>query len=280
VPWGLGPADGRYLLRAPGDPPDAAPQHVMVLATLGAVERRRVGRRKRKANPQVEPELPQVATGRATVIDAGQPLTSGGEAGSWLRGAGEDYLAGDMAVLNRAMHSHRLATADPYAGPIGRDQLLVARIGYGLGEEVADGLWTEARELILAKGWQRRSKVLQPQARLAALLGGHDRGLACEELALRARLDVDAERWREAALQVMVALDAAIAELAVDPAADALGERLQELRDQRDPIAHAAQAALQGPLSAEQQEAVSYVVGRIEAALRARAVARPSPGAR
>ncbi len=247
---------------------------MIVLATLGAVERRRVGRRKRKADPQVEPELPQVATGRATVIDAGRPLTSDGEASSWLRGAGEDYL------LNRALHSHRLATADPYAGPIGRDKLLVARIGYGLGEEVADGLWTEARELILGKGWQRRSKVLQPQARLAALLGGHDRGLACEELALRARLDVDSERWREAALQVMVALDAAIAELAVDPAADALGDRLQELRDQRDPIAQAAQAALEGPLSAEQQEAVSYVVGRIEAALRARAVARPSPGAR
>jgi hypothetical protein len=77
----------------------------------------------------------------------------------------------------------------------------------------------------------------------------------------------------------MVALDAAIAELAIDPAADALEERLEELREQRDPIAHAAQAALEGPLSEDQREAVSYTVGRIEAALRARAVARPSPGA-
>jgi hypothetical protein len=279
VPWSLGPTDGRYLLRAAGAAPDAPPQHVMVLATLGAVERRRVARRSRKSNPQAEPELPQVSTGRATVIDVGEPLSTDGQAGTWLRGAGEDHLAADLMVLNRTLHSHRLATADPYVGPIARDQLLVARIGYGLGEEVADGLWTEARELILTKGWQRRSKVLQPQARLAALLGGHDRGLACEELVLRARLDVDSERWREAALQVMVALDAAIAELAVDPAADALQERLEELREQRDPIAHAAQAALEGPVAEDQQEAVSYALGRIEAALRARAVARPSRGA-
>jgi hypothetical protein len=77
----------------------------------------------------------------------------------------------------------------------------------------------------------------------------------------------------------MVALDAAIAELAVDPAAEELGERLEELRAQRDPIAEAAQAALEGALSEAQRDAVEYALGRIEAALRARAVARPSPGA-
>jgi hypothetical protein len=220
-----------------------------------------------------------VATGRATIIDVGSPLDSSGEAGRWLDRAGEEFLADDLRVLNRILHSHRLSTADPYVGPVGRDQLLVARIGYGLGEEVADGLWTQARELVLTKRWQRRSKVLQPQARLAALLGGRDRGLACEELVLRGRLDADSGRWREAALQVMVALDAAIAELAVDPAAEELGERLEELRAQRDPIAEAAQAALEGALSEAQRDAVEYALGRIEAALRARAVARPSPGA-
>lgn len=201
------------------------------------------------------------------------------QASRWLSSAGEKHLAQDLAVLNRALHGHRVATADPYRGPIGRDQVLIARIGYGLGEEVADGHWTAARELILTRGWQRRSKVLAPQARLAALLGGRDQPLACEELTLRARLDVDADRWREAALQVMVALDAAIAELALDPVADELAERLEELRDQRDPTAHAAQAALEGSLSAEHRQTVSHVLGRIEAALRARAVARPVPGA-
>ncbi len=83
-------------------------------------------------------------------------------------------MAEHLGVLNRTLHNYRLATADPYVAPISREQVLVARIGYGLGEQVADGQWTEARELILTKRWQRRSKVLQPQVRLAALLGGRD----------------------------------------------------------------------------------------------------------
>ena len=61
--------------------------------------------------------------------------------------------------------------------------------------------------------------MLRPQARLAAVLNGRERPLACEELTLRARLDLDHGREREAALQVLVALDAALAELAADPQA-------------------------------------------------------------
>ena len=61
--------------------------------------------------------------------------------------------------------------------------------------------------------------MLHPQARLAAVLGARERPLACEELALRARLDLDHGREREAALQLLVALDAALAELARGPAA-------------------------------------------------------------
>jgi hypothetical protein len=70
-----------------------------------------------------------------------------------------------------------------------------------------------------------------------------------------------------------VALDAALAELAGDPTAARLGERLQELRGQREAAGAAAQAALAGPLSPEQRQAVEFTLGRIEAALRARAVA-------
>lgn len=272
----LGPPDGRYLLRRPGDPADAPAHHVLVVATLGAVERRRLARKKRKAEAAGELAPVPVSTGRATVIDLGRPLADAAEGRHWLADAGEEELAEHLAVLNRSLYSYRLATADPYRGPVGREQVLVARIGYGLGEQVADGLWTEARELVLTKKWQRRSKVLHPQVRLAALLGGRERGMACEELALRARLDVDAGRDREAALQVMVALDAAIAELAVDSASEALAERLEELRQLRDPVHEAAQAALEGPLAEDQLDSVAYALGRIEAALRARAVARPS----
>jgi hypothetical protein len=222
----------------------------------------------------VEPEPSAVSTGRATVIDVKRPLADEAQAAGWLAGAGEEDLERDLAVLNRALHSFRLAAADPYLGPVGRHQALVARIGYGLGEQVADGLWTEARTLLASARRQRRSKVLAPQARLAALLGGRERALACEELALRARLDLDQGRDREGALQVMVALDAAIAELAGEPTAPLLSGRVEELREQRDPVARAAQSALEGPLGQEHRRAVEHALERIEAALRARSAAK------
>lgn len=214
-----------------------------------------------------------MTTGRATVITVDEPFGGERAAAGWLASAGEAELEHDLAVLNRAMYAFRLVVADPYLGPIGRHQLLVARVGYGAGEEVADGLWTQAHELMIPQRRQRRTKVLAPQARLAALLGGRDRPLACEELALRARLDVDQGRDREAALQVLVALDAAIAELANDPTAPTLSERLDELRGYRDPVAGAGQAALEGPLSDGDRAVVVEALERVEAALRARSVA-------
>jgi hypothetical protein len=271
-PWSLGPPDGRYLMRPPADP-DGSPTHVIVFATLGAPERRRlrVLRKQREAEP--EPEPTPVSTGRATIIEVGQPLSGLEPARSWLRAAGEVELATGLEVLNRALHAFRLVTADPYMHAVGRQQALVARVGFGAGDQVADGLWTDARELLPADGRQRRSRVLHPQARLAAVLGAREPPLACEELALRARLDLDHRREREAALQLLVALDAALAELAADRNAAELATRLTELRDQREPVAVAAQTALGGPLTDAERETVTFTLSRIEAALRARAVA-------
>jgi hypothetical protein len=205
------------------------------------------------------------------VINVGHPLADEEQAAVWLASAGEDELEVDLAVLNRGLHAARLAAADPYQNPLGRHQLLVARVGYGRGEEVADGSWTDALELILPARRQRRARVLAPQARLAALLGSRERPLAGEELALRARLDVEHGRSREAALQVLVALDATIAELATEASAATLESRLRELRELRDPIDQAAQAALAGPLEDTDRETVEFALGQIEAALRARA---------
>jgi hypothetical protein len=214
-----------------------------------------------------------VSTGRATIVDVGEPFGSPQAASGWLASAGEGELAADLAVLNRALHAHRLATADPYLNAVARGQALVARVGYGAGEQVADGHWTEARELLTPSGRRRRAKALQPQARIAAVLSGREPALACEELALRARLDLDQGSDREAALQLLVALDAALAELARDPSAAALEERLAELHTQREPVARAAQAALAGPLSSAERDAVTFTLARIEAALRARSFA-------
>lgn len=245
---------------------------MLVLATLGAPERRRrLAARKRKAEPEPEPSL--VSTGRATIIDVGAPFSAADDAHAWIGHAGESDLVSGLAVLNRVLHAFRLITADPYLSAVERGQVLVARVGYGAGEQVADGLWTDARELVEKSGHRRRAKVLEPQARLAAVLGGREPALVCEELTLRARLDLDHGRHREAALQLHVALDAAVAELATDPAAGALEDRLSELRGHRDAVAAAAQTALAGQLGNGERETVALVLGRIEAALRARAVA-------
>ncbi len=277
----LGPPDGRYLVRArepiPTHPSthtdEAPPTHVLVFATLGAPERRHRAGRRRQRDAEPEPAPTAVATGRATVIDVGTPLHEA-QARAWLAGAGEDALEAGLAVLNRALHCFRVITADPYLQPIGRRQAIVARIGFGAGEEVAEGRWTAAKELAVPEGRRRRSRILAPQARLAALLGSREAVLACEELTLRARSDIEQGRPREAALQLLVALDAALAELAVDPHAAELAGRLDALRHQREPVAAAAQAALSGPLTPADVSAVVLALERVEAALRARAAAR------
>lgn len=272
LPWALGPPDGRYLLRRPDALPDAKPSHVLALATLGAPERRRLQRIRRQPEVQLEPEPTPVSTSKATVIDVAEPMAGADAAREWLSGAGEDELEAGIAVLNRVLHAFRLITEDPYLHAVARGQAIAARIGFGAGEQVADGLWTDARELPHSQRRQRRSRVLAPQARLAAVLGGRESVLACEELALRAQLDLEHGRDREAALQVLVALDAALAELAADPlAGGAIGDRLEELREQRDAVTAAAQAALAGPLEDDQRSSVVFTLSRIVAALRARA---------
>jgi hypothetical protein len=112
--------------------------------------------------------------------------------------------------------------------------------------------------------------MLQPQQRLAALLSGRDVALACEELALRARVDLDQGRGREAALQLSAALDAALAELEGWRGTEAVATRLDELHEHREPVDRAAGAALEGGLQPEHTEAVEAALGRLEATLRAR----------
>jgi hypothetical protein len=270
LPWSLGPPDGRYLIRPAGAGADAPASHVLLVSTLGAPRRPRPGRRRRRPAPPGPAPAP-VSTGRATVIAVEPPLADAASAMAWLSNAGEDRLAADLAVLNRALHEFRLAVADPYVQLVERGRVLVARVGFGEGEQVASGDWTQARELVHAPRRERRARLLEPQARLAAMLGGREPPLVSAELALRARLDVDHDRFREAALQLRVALDAALAELGSD---GALAGRVAELQGERDAVEAAARAALAGPLSAHERETVTATLGRLEAALRARAFAR------
>ena len=93
-----------------------------------------------------------------------------------------------------------------------------------------------------------------PEERFAALLGAREQALVAEELVLRARLDLNARRAREAALQARVALEALIAEL---PGVD--------LVRWREPVGKAANTALRGE---PDREELQRAVEAMEAALR------------
>ena len=121
---------------------------------------------------------------------------------------------------------------------------------------------------------QRRARVLHPQARLAAVLGAREPMLACEELALRARLDLDHGREREAALQVLVALDAALAELPRTHRPPRWRRVCASCAGNATPSrAAGAGGAERTPVPRRARDRGHFTVARIEAALRARAVA-------
>ena len=264
-PGRLGPEPGRYVVRRfAGD--DV--QHVVVIGGFDAPRRRRRGPRPRRADPGPT----SVELTRATVIDA-SPLQ---DADAWLEhasGDDSDRVTDDaLALLNRAVAGQRIASADPWLPDADPTHALVCRIGYGTGEQVAEGDWEAAREVALPPPRGARSLVLSPQERLAALLSGRDAALACEELTLRARGDLDHGRPREAALQLAIALDAGLAELEVWREQGDMAQRLEELDGWREAVALAAQGALAGGLDPAQVADVSGALERLEAALRARQV--------
>lgn len=241
--------------------PDAPPEAVLVLGTLGAPERRRL--RGRRARPVEEAGPEPVPTSRATVVHP-EPFGSREEAAAWLAGLRGDEegchaeLDGALRTLNRALRARRAATADPWLADVSAERALVARIGYGSGEAVAEGRFGEALELPRAGARRVKRSMEAPEERFAALLGARKRALVGEELVLRARTDLAAGRPREAALQARVALEALIAEL---PGGEALHEW-------RGPIGEAANAALRGELHAAETASIEEAVAKMEVALR------------
>jgi hypothetical protein len=264
----LGPDPGRYPVRR------FAGDDVQRIVVIGGLEapRRSLRPHRRRAKAVSEAAADPVEVTRATVIDA-TPMYERDAAEAWLEGAAgeraDEVVAGALAVLNRAVAGHRVAAADPLLADADPARALVTRIGYGVGEQVADGDWEAARELPPPR--ERRSRALVPQQRLAALLSGRDVALACEELALRARGDLEAGRQREAAMQLHLALEAAVVELESWRGRSGMGARIDELSGLRSDVAGAANAAIQGGLEAEAVERLDAALGRLEAALRARA---------
>jgi hypothetical protein len=261
----IGPGDGRYLVRSQ---PDGPPEHVLVLTTLGAPERRRFRDRKGRSVEAADPE--PVPTNRATVV-APEPFAGEEEAAQWLSGLRDDpdraeaELDSALGVLARAVRAYRAARAEPSIRDLSLAQALVIRVGYGDGQAVVDGRYSEAWELPRERGRTKRS-MESPDERFAALIGGRETILPCEELVLRARADVEASRMREGALQARIALESLLAELGEELAAT----RRTQLEDDRVTVAEAANAALRGELSQPLADGVDASVQRMEAALAAR----------
>jgi len=271
----LGPDDGRYVTRAG---PGAAPERVVVISTLNAPKPAPRLSRRRRPKQVTHAATPAMPLARVTMIHAG-PFPAPADAASWLGALVTDsealHFEVDLAVreLNRVLRAHRAAAADPYARDVSAAQAIAVRVGYGDGSEVADGNYTDAYEVPRDERRRKRSEMLLPNERLAAVLAGREDILASEELVLRARADVDAGRHREAALQTRVALEALLAELGPDE----LGDRRAEVAARRPLVADAANAALAGDVPSELSKGVAETVTLLESAL-ARARAKQASG--
>ncbi len=271
----LAVADGRYVVR------DGEGEQVLVIETHGAPPPSRRRRRRPREAKEGQPagELPLTM---ATVVRAFEPFEREEAASAWLERsvAAEDaedlLLEQGIGVINRALHASAVASGDPHAHSLTAARAVTVRIGYGSGEEVADGAFTEARQIDPAGGStsrrRRRDEELLPQQRLAGVLGGRERLDTCETLLLRARLDLDADRQREAALQLRVGLEALLIELRGALSDPGHEEDMAAIESRRQEAGELANAALQGDLSAEQLTSVRDLLAICERVLRRRRV--------
>lgn len=268
-------ADGRYVIR------DGGEERVLAIETAGAPPPpRRRRRRSREAEGGSAPKpLPLT---RVTAIRAFASFGGEEEAGAWLEAAVandaaiDELLAEGADLLNRALHAHAVASGDPNPQTLTPGRAVIARIGYGSGEQVADGDFTEAREVDLraagASRRQQRADELRPQARLAAVLGGRERIDACELLLLRARADLDAGRTREAALQLRVGLEALLVELKGSLADPGHDEDMTTLEARRSEAGDLANHALRNDLNPAQLNTLHELLTLCERVLRRRRI--------
>lgn len=241
-------------------------------------------RRRRRARRVEGTEPEEVTLTRVTAIRAFAPFGSEEDAARWLDEAVEaedtvDVLVDEgVALLNRALHAQAVASADPSGRhAVAAEDAERVAVGYGSGEETADGRFRDARRVDVRAGSsrrRRRDEELRPQERVAAVLGGRERLDVCETLLLRARADLGAGRDREAALQLRVGLEALLVELKDALADPGHEEDMGSLNARKAEAGEAANAALEGDLTADQRRNVEDLIGIGERVLRRRRVLR------
>jgi hypothetical protein len=167
---------------------------------------------------------------RVTVT--GERLEDPAQGTAWLKemmgggGRGADQVRAATRIVNRALSALRAGARDPLVTEVGASRALAVRIGHGTGDELAEGHWSEAKELKRPR--PGRLDDVEPQSRVAAVLAGRDDVHPAETLMLRARLD--AELGREA--EARYGLRAARAALEESP-----GPREKALREELDEVA-------------------------------------------
>jgi hypothetical protein len=202
-------------------------ERVLIVQELGAPRpKRRGGRRLRPVEPETPGEVPVT---RVTVT--GETFANADDGAAWLgqvssdRERGADEVRRATRTLNRALAALRAAAQDPLVQEIGASRALAIRIGHGSGDELAEGRWTEAREVPRPR--RGRLDDVEPQTRVAAVLAGRDSVHPAETLLLRARLDAQQGRTAEA----RYGLRAATAALEEQPT-----ERSKQIRQQLEAL--------------------------------------------
>jgi hypothetical protein len=260
----VGLEDGRYLAREP--------ERVLVVGVANAPSppRRRLGRAKpRDADPAAPAQAVPVTT--LTAIRT-EELGDEAAARAWLTALRDDpeaiaaELSRALQLINVAVHAHRAAALDPQIPDVGAGGALAVRVGFGTGDELAEGRYSEAIEIPHSER-RRRAELLRPQERVAEVLGGRAAVAACELLLIRARSDLDAGRTRETALQLRVGLEALLAEREALDAPDQDND-FGALAERRSITGEAANEALAGDLSPERTAEVTETLRLCERVLR------------
>ena len=172
----------------------------------------------------------EVPVTRVTVT--GETFAGSDDGSAWLteiladrqRSADEVRAATRLLSIARSPPCGR-RREDPLVQEIGASRALAIRLGHGSGDELAEGRWTEAREMPRPR--RGRLDDVEPQSRVAAVLAGRDEVHPAETLILRARLDAQQGRSAEA----LYGLRAATAALEERPS-----ERSKQIRQQLEAL--------------------------------------------
>lgn len=195
--------EGRYLAR------DEDGERVLIVQAFGAPKPPgRLSRRAKQVDPDSDGSVP---VSRVTVALA-ERFESASEAQRWLQGVAADperraaEVRAATQLVNLALNALRAAARDPLVQDVGATRALAIRLGFGDGDQLADGRWAEARELPPPR--RGRLDDIDPQARVAAVLAGREQVHPAETLLERARLDIEQERFAEARLGLRAAREA------------------------------------------------------------------------